>query len=63
LWSVARLTVTPETSTGRSTATGVSLPVRPTCTTISSTCVTSMRGGYLNATAQRGERERMPSRA
>ncbi len=39
LWSVARDTVEPATSTGSSTATGVSLPVLPTWTTISRTVV------------------------
>jgi len=62
LWSVARDTVTPETSTGWSSATGVSFPVRPTWTAMPRIRVTSSRGGNLNATAQRGERERMPSR-
>ena len=60
--SVTDLTVTPETSTGFNCATGVSFPVRPTWTTMSSTCVTSSRGGNLYATAHRGERERSPSR-
>ena len=36
LCSVARLTVVPPMETGFSAATGVSLPVRPTCTMMSS---------------------------
>ncbi len=47
LCNVARDTVTPPTSTGCSSATGVSRPVRPTCTVMSSTRVTSTRGGNL----------------
>ena len=39
LWSVARDTVEPATSTGSRTATGVSLPVLPTWTTIPRTVV------------------------
>ena len=40
LCSVARLTVVPPMKTGVSSATGVSLPVRPTCTVMAFTCVT-----------------------
>ncbi len=39
LCSVALLTVTPPTNTGSSLATGVSLPVRPTWTSMPFTCV------------------------
>ena len=39
LCSVALVTVTPPTNTGASLATGVSLPVRPTCTSMPSTVV------------------------
>ena len=47
LWRVARETVTPESSTGRSMATGVTTPVRPTLGMILSTRVISLRGGNL----------------
>ena len=47
LCSVARETVTPPTSTGFRCATGVSAPVRPTCTSMSSTAVTACRAAYL----------------
>ena len=56
LCSVARATVEPATTTGSSSATGVSLPVRPTCTVISRNSVVFSSGGNLNATAQRGAR-------
>ena len=61
LCSVARETVTPPTSTGCRRASGVRTPVRPTCTTMSSTRVTSLRGSNLYATAQRGLVVRKPS--
>src|SRR5262249_27247928 len=61
LWSVDRLTVTPPTCTGSSTATGVSVPVRPTRTITSFTTVVSCRAGYLNAIAQRGDLDVNPS--
>jgi len=47
LCSVARLIVTPPTSTGLSKANGVSVPVRPTETTMSWTRVISFRGVNL----------------
>ena len=47
LCKVDRLTVTPPTCTGSSIATGVSVPMRPTCTTMSFTTVCSCRAGYL----------------
>ena len=47
LCSVARATVTPPSSTGSISATGVTTPVRPTLGTIDSTRVTSLRGGNL----------------
>ena len=56
LWRVALLTVTPPTWTGSSRATGVTAPVRPTCTSMSSTRVISSWAGNLWATAQRGAR-------
>ena len=61
LCSVARATVTPPSSTGRSSATGVTTPERPTEGTILSTRVTSLRGGNLKAKAQRGARAVVPS--
>ena len=63
LWSVALVTVTPPTSTGSSRATGVSLPVRPTWTSMFSTVVSASSAGNLKATAQRGARETCPSRS
>ena len=47
LCSVAFLTVVPPIRTGASVATGVSLPVRPTCTRISSNFVIPARAAYL----------------
>ena len=47
LCSVARETVVPPMNTGFSTATGVSFPVRPTFTRMSSTCVTAARAANL----------------
>ena len=47
LWRVARLTVAPASPTGARWATGVSFPVRPTCTSIASTTVAACRAGYL----------------
>src|SRR5262249_56403357 len=61
LWSVDRLTVTPPTCTGSSTATGVSVPVLPTCTIMSFTNVCSCLAGYLNAIAHRGDFDVKPS--
>ncbi len=62
LCSVALRTVVPPTNTGSSLATGVSLPVRPTCTSMSRTTVSCSCAGYLCATAQRGSRDLKPSR-
>src|SRR5665647_1881121 len=53
LCRVALVTVTPPTNTGASRATGVSLPVRPTWTSMPSTVVSCSCAGYLCATAQR----------
>ena len=63
LCNVARATVTPLTSTGFRCATGVSAPVRPTCTSIDSTVVTACRAAYLYAMAQRGAFDVKPKRA
>ena len=54
LCSVARETVVPPIGTGVSHATGVSFPVRPTCGTIFSICVTAPRAAYLYAIAHLG---------
>ena len=62
LCSVACSTVTPPMRTGSSTATGVSVPVRPTDASMPITRVVSWRGGNLNAIAQRGERFSVPRR-
>ena len=61
LCSVALVTVTPPTKTGSRRATGVSAPVRPTCTSMSRSSVTASCAGYLCATAQRGSRVTKPS--
>ena len=47
LCRVARLTVEPARKTGSRMATGVSLPVRPTNTSIARTTVAAWRAGYL----------------
>jgi hypothetical protein len=62
LCSVALVTVTPPTKMGSSTAYGVTRPVRPTFTGMSSSRVVAVSGGYLNAIAQRGARLVEPSR-
>ena len=56
LCRVAALTVTPEISTGASTAQGFSAPVRPTLIRMSSTRVTATSGANFRAMAQRGSR-------
>ena len=60
LCSVARATVEPATTTGSSSATGVSTPVRPTCTVMSRSSVVFSSGGNLKAMAQRGARAVKP---
>ena len=47
LCRVAMPTVLPATTTGSSTANGVTRPVRPTLTWMSLTTVVSWRAGYL----------------
>ncbi len=47
LWSVARSTVEPLTLTGSIIAKGVTRPVRPTLTWMSSSRVVTSSGGYL----------------
>ena len=61
LCNVALLTVVPPTNTGSSLATGVSLPVRPSCTSMPRSVVICSCAGYLCATAQRGSRLTKPS--
>ena len=56
LCSVASETVTPPTTTGSSTAYGLSAPVRPTLMPIPISLVRAVVGGNLNAIAQRGSR-------
>ena len=56
-------TVEPLTLTGSITANGVTRPVRPTFTRISSSRVVTSSGGYLYAIAQRGARLVLPSLA
>ena len=46
--------MTPLIGTGFRCATGVSAPVRPTCTSMFSTSVSACRAGYLKAIAHRG---------
>ena len=53
----------PLTSTGSITPNGVTRPVRPTLTRMSSSLVVTSSGGYLNAIAQRGAREVEPEPA
>ena len=55
-------TTTPPTVTGRSLATGVSAPVRPTWISIASRTVVARSAGNLCAVAQRGLRETKPRR-
>ena len=62
LCKVARSTVEPLTLTGSITANGVTRPVRPTLTWMSSNRVVTSSGGYLNAMAHRGARLVEPSR-
>ncbi len=61
LCSVALVTVAPPTNTGLSRATGVSAPVRPTCTSMSSTSVVASSAGNLCATANRGALDTKPN--
>lgn len=61
LWSTARLTVVPASVIGSKTAVGVSAPVRPTRISISRRVVGFSSGGYLKATAQRGNFAVAPS--
>ena len=51
LCSVALVTVTPPTNTGLSRATGVMAPVRPTCTSMSSSVVVASSAANLCASA------------
>ena len=62
LWRVALVTVTPPTNTGFRRATGVSAPVRPTCTSMPASSVSASSAGNLCASANRGARDTKPSR-
>ena len=62
LCSVALVTVTPPTTTGRNRATGVIEPVRPTCTSMSNRVVTRSCAGNLCAIAKRGALAMNPKR-
>ncbi len=64
-WALCRVafsTVEPATLVGSITPYGVTRPVRPVLTRISSSLALTSSGGYLNAIAQRGAREVEPSR-
>ena len=63
LCSVARLIVEPSRNTGSSSATGVSVPVRPTWTVIALSLVCVCSGAYLKAMAQRGALAVAPTRS
>jgi len=63
LWSVAIEIVVPPRRTGVRTAYGVTAPVRPTLTLMSSSRVTACSVGNLNATAHRGNFAVWPSRS
>ena len=63
LCRVARLTTTPPTVTGSSSATGVMAPVRPTWIVIAFSRVCACSAGNLWAIAQRGARLTKPSRS
>ena len=62
LWRVAFSTVEPATRVGSITPYGVTRPVRPTLTRISSSLALTSSGGYLKAIAHRGARLVEPSR-
>ena len=55
-------TVEPATRVGTITPYGVTRPVRPTLTRMSSSSALTSSGGYLKAIAQRGARLVEPSR-
>ena len=57
LWWGARLIVLPRRKIGANSATGVSAPVRPTCTVISRNTVSACSGMYFHAFAHFGNRE------
>ena len=61
LCRVAISTVDPLTLAGSITPNGVTRPVRPTLTRMSSSRVVTSSGGYLYAMAQRGARDVAPS--
>ena len=61
LCSEALTTFVPPRGTGSNSATGVTVPVRPTYVLMFRTTVCAASGGYLNATTQRGAFEVAPS--
>ncbi len=64
-WALCRVafsTVEPATRVGTMTPYGVTRPVRPTLTRMSSSSALTSSGGYLNAIAQRGARLVEPRR-
>ena len=61
LCRVARLTVVPARVTRENTPVGVSTPVRPTFTSMSRRVVSFSSGGYLKASAHRGNLAVLPS--
>ena len=63
LWSVACWTTTPPTVMGSRSATGVSVPRRPTWMRICFSTVCACCAGNLCAMAQRGARDTKPSRS
>ena len=54
LWRVVFSTVTPDTTTGATLATGVTLPVRPVCQSTPITTVVASSGGNFQASAHLG---------
>ena len=54
LWRVALLTLVPARGTGSNSATGVTLPVRPTWATRRSSLLGASSAAYFRAMAQRG---------
>ena len=55
LWSDARFTIVPESSTGSRLATGVIMPMRPTSNDTNLRRVTARSAGNLYAMAHRGD--------
>ena len=62
LCKVARDTVVPDIKTGSSSATGVTAPVRPTCSVMDLSFVWALSARYFHATAHLGAWEVIPAR-